>query len=55
MKVQEGSFLKYLNSWIYQSPLGFIIYQTDHIMELVNEWLPNGKFRNFDTTFWTDS
>ena len=24
-------------------------------MELVNEWLPTGKFRNVDTPFWTDS
>ena len=24
-------------------------------MELVNEWLPTGKFRNFDTTFSKDS
>ena len=24
-------------------------------MELVNEWFPTGKFRNFDTPFWTDS
>ena len=24
-------------------------------MELVNEWLPTGKFRNFDTPFSTDS
>ena len=24
-------------------------------MELVNEWFPTGKFRKFDTLFWTDS
>ena len=24
-------------------------------MELVNEWFPNGKFRNVDTPFQTDS
>ena len=24
-------------------------------MELVNVWFPTGKFRNFDTHFWTDS
>ena len=36
MKVQEGSVLKYLNFWGCQSPLGFIIDQTYHIMELVN-------------------
>ena len=43
MKVQEGSVHKYLNFRICQSPLGFSIYQTDHIMELVNEWLTNWK------------
>ena len=36
MKVQEGSVLKYLNFRIFQSPLGFSIDQTYHIMELVN-------------------
>ena len=35
-KVQGGSVLKYLNFRIYQSPFGFIIYHTDHIMELLN-------------------
>ena len=55
IKVQEVSVLKYLNFRIYQSPLGFSIYQTDHIMELVNEWFPTGSFIKFDTTFWTDS
>ena len=54
VKLQEGSVLKYLNFLIFQSPLGFSIDQTDHIMELVNEWFPTGKFRNIDTTFWTD-
>ena len=55
MKVQEGSVLKYLHFRICQSPLGFSIDHTDHIMELVNEWLPIGKFRNVDTPFRTDS
>ena len=55
MKVQEGSVLKYLNFRIFQSPLGFSTYQTDHIMELVNEWFPTGKFRNDDTPFRTES
>ena len=55
MKVQEGSVLKYLNFWIFQSPLGFSIDQTDHIMGLVNEWFPTGKFSNVDTHFCTDS
>ena len=54
MKVQEGSVLKYLSFRICQSPLGFSIYNTDHIMELVNEWLPTGKFINVDTPFRTD-
>ena len=55
MKVQEGSVLKYLTFGIYQSPLGFTIDQTNHIMELVNEGSPTGNFRNVDTPFWTDS
>ena len=55
MKVQEVSVLKYLNFRICQSPLGFIIDQIDHIMELVNEWFPTGKFRNVDTLFRVDS
>ena len=37
MKLQEGSVLKYLNFLICESPLGFSIDQTDHMMELVNE------------------
>ena len=55
IKLQEGSILKYLNFRICQSPLGFSIDQTYNIMELDNEWLPTGKFRNVDTPFWTDS
>ena len=55
MKLQEGSVLKYLNFRIFQSPIGFSIDQTDHIMEIVNEWFPTGKFRNVDTPFRTDS
>ena len=55
MKLQEGSVLKYLNFRIFQSPLGFSVDQTDHTMELVNEWFPTGKFRKVDTTFRTDS
>ena len=55
MKVQEGSVIKYLNFRIFQSPHGFTIDQTDHIMELLNEWFPTGNFRNVDTHFWTDS
>ena len=55
MKVQEGSVIKYLNFRIFQSPLGFSIDQTDHIMELVNECFPTEKFRKVDAHFWTDS
>ena len=36
MTVQEGSVIKYLNFRIFQSPLGFSVDQTDHIIELVN-------------------
>ena len=35
-KVQEGYVLKYLNFRIYQSPIGFSVDKTDHIMEVVN-------------------
>ena len=36
IKVQEVPLLEYLNFRIFQSPLGFIVDQNDHIMELVN-------------------
>ena len=36
MKLQEVPVLKCLNFRICQSPIGFSIDQTDHIMELVN-------------------
>ena len=55
MKVQEGSVPKYLNFRIFQPPLGFSVYHTDHIMELVNECFPTGKFRKVDTYFKKDS
>ena len=45
----------YLDLRIFQSPLGFSVDQTDHIMELVNEWFPTGKFRNIDTLFRKDA
>ena len=51
MKVQEEFFLKYLNFRIFQSLLGFSVDQTNHIMELVNEWLPAGILRDIDTPF----
>ena len=55
MKLQEGSVLKYLNFGICQSPIGLSVDQTDHIMELVNEWFPTVKLRKVDTHFSTDS
>ena len=55
IKSQEGSVLKYLNLRICRFPLSLSVYHTDHIMELVNEWSPTGKFRNVDTPFWTES
>ena len=51
MKLQEGSFLKYLNFQIFKSTLGFSVDQTDKLMELVNEWFPTGNFRKFNTHF----
>ena len=53
MKLQEVSVLKYLNDWICHYPLGFSVDQTDHIMELVNEWSPTEKFRKVDSPFRT--
>ena len=41
----------YLNLRRFQSPLGLSVHQTDHIMELVNECSPTGKFRKVDTPF----
>ena len=55
IKFQEGSVLKYLHFWIFQSPLGLIINQTDNIMELVNEYSPTGNFMKVDTTFRSES
>ena len=55
VKVQEVSVIKYLNFWICLSPIGSIFDNTDHIMEVVNEWFPTGKFRKVDTSFSTNS
>ena len=55
IKVQEGSALNYLNLRICQSPIGFSVDQTDHIMEKVNEWFLTGKFRKVDTPFSKNS
>ena len=53
--MKYGSVIKYLNFRIVYYLLGFITDQTDHNMELVNEWFPDRKFRKFDTPVWTDS
>ena len=53
IKVHKGSVLNHLNLQIFQSPLGFSVYQTDYITELVNDWFLTGKFRKSDTTFRT--
>ena len=55
MKLQDGYVLKYLNFLIFQSPLGFSVDQTYHIMEIVNKWFPNRNFIKVNTTFRTDS
>ena len=55
MKAQEGSVLKYLYFQVFQSPLGFSVDHTDHIMELVNECFPTGKFIKVDTPLRTYS
>ena len=55
IKSQYGHVLNYLNFRICQSTLDFSIDQTDHVMELVNEWLPNINSRTVDTTFCTDT
>ena len=55
VKLQQVSVLKYLNFRIFQYPLGFSVDQTDHIMELVNEWFPTVNFRKVDTHFRIDS
>ena len=51
VKLKEVSVPRYLNFLICQSPLGFSVDQTDHIMELVNEWFVTKTFRHFDTPF----
>ena len=52
---QEVSVLKYLHFQIFQSHLSFSVDHNDNIMELVNEWLPNGNFRKVDTPFRKES
>ena len=53
IEVQEGYLLKCLNLQNFQSPLGFSVYQTDHIIEQVNEWFPIVKLIKVDKTFRT--
>ena len=55
MKVQEGSVLQCLHFRNFQSPLCFSVDQTDHIMDLVNEWFPTREFIKADTHFSTNS
>ena len=55
IEYQEVSVLRYLNFQIFHPNLCFGVDHTYHIMELVNEWCPTGKFRHFDTPFRTDS
>ena len=52
---KEGYVLKYQDFLIFHYPLGFSIDQTDHILELINEWFPTGKFRTVDALFYKDS
>ena len=47
--------MKYIHFRITQSHLGFSIDKTDHIIEIVSEFFPYGKFRKFDTTFCNES
>ena len=55
MKAQERSILKYLNFRVFHSPLGFSVDHTDHIMEILNQWFLDLKFRKVDTPFRKDS
>ena len=55
MKFQKVSVLKYIHLQVFWSLIGFSVDQTYHIMELVNEWFPTGKFRKFDIPFNKDS
>ena len=47
---------KYFPTIIYENIKSDIkkASRTGPIMELVNEWFPNGKFGKFDTPFWTE-
>ena len=40
--------------WISQSPLEFSIDQINHILQLVREWLPQGKFIKADKPLFKD-
>ena len=47
--------MKYINFRVSQYHLGFSIYHTKHIMELLTEWFPYGKFRKVDSPFRTEN
>ena len=52
---QEGTILKYLNFRIIQSDSGVSIDQTDHILDLVNSYIPvDTKLSPVDTPLRTD-
>ena len=55
IKFHEVFVLKSFTFQVCQSPLGFIINNTYHNMELVNEWNSTGMFRKVDANVWTDS
>ena len=55
VKVQKGSVFEDLNSLICQYSIGVSVDQTDHIVELVNEWFPTRKCINVDTSLRKDS
>ena len=55
IKFHEGFLLKYLIFRIFKFHINFIIYHTDHIMELVNKWFPTGNILKVYTPFLSDS
>ena len=54
LMINEGSVMKYSNFRISQSHIGFSIHFIEHLVELFTEWIPDGKFRKFDTPICTD-
>ena len=45
IKFQEVSILNSLNFRICKSPLGFNIYHTGHMMDIVKKWFPTENIR----------